>query len=366
VTAGEIYTMTVQVTNNSPAPALYTSLELLIAQGAVLVDAKGNEITGSSTVSSLGNIQPGQTVSQSFLVQSLVTGKIIACQAVASENIDLTVGTGSGSCNIANTIPVNFAFPPNNAPPTVMAISPLNNQSGIPITTSILATLTPQAGCLTADTWTNVETGSINPNAPTQGAQVISADLVNTGTFYLEEMDSFGNPVSHIPTSLTITPGVTGNTSIAVLSLGLSSPLSQYFLKPNTNYRATLVGGNNGVCNLNQASTTLPNSFQWTFSTAPSCSFMSSGLVYSRKTKLYSGSLTVTNTGTTTINGSLVATLNNLTTGVTLTNATGMNNGFPYIGSVVSLAPGASTTLPLQFSNLTNQPINYVPVTSLQ
>jgi hypothetical protein len=95
-------------------------------------------------------------------------------------------------------------------------------------------------------------------------------------------------------------------------------------------------------------------------------SVTSSGLVYSRATKIYSGTLTITNTGATTINGTIAAILNNLSTGVTLTNATGMNNGFPYIGSVVSLSPGASTTLPLKISNPTNQPIHYVPVTTLQ
>ena len=69
-------------------------------------------------------------------------------------------------------------------------------------------------------------------------------------------------------------------------------------------------------------------------------------MFYSRKTHLYSANLTVTNTGSATISGNLTVTLDDLTTGVTMTNATGSNSGFPTIGSVVSLAPGASITLP--------------------
>ncbi len=59
-------------------------------------------------------------------------------------------------------------------------------------------------------------------------------------------------------------------------------------------------------------------------------SVTSSDFVYSRATGKYSGKLTLTNTGATAISGQVAVTLNNLTTGVTLANATGTNNGFPY------------------------------------
>ena len=271
VTAGEIYTMTVDVTNRSPIPALYASLQLLIGQGAVLVDGDGNEALGSSTVRNLGHIQPGQTASQAFRVKSKLTGKILACQALASENINLTVDIGGGDCSIANTIPANFQFPPANAPPAIMAINPLNNQPNLPLSTTIMATLTPQASCLTADTWTNVVTDWIDPNDHDKGVRIVSAELATIGAFYLEELDRFGNPVAHVPVDLTVTAGVDGKTSIAVLRPGLASPLSQSLLKPNTFYRATLVGGDDGICNAGLNSVTLANSFRWTFSTAQTC-----------------------------------------------------------------------------------------------
>jgi len=93
-------------------------------------------------------------------------------------------------------------------------------------------------------------------------------------------------------------------------------------------------------------------------------SVTSSGFLYSRATGKFSGTLTLTNTGATAISGQVAVTLNNLTTGVTLANATGTNNGFPYISSAVSLNPGASTTIPVQFTNPSNAIINFTPVTT--
>ncbi|HTP67211.1 MAG TPA: metallophosphoesterase family protein [Geobacteraceae bacterium] len=105
----------------------------------------------------------------------------------------------------------------------------------------------------------------------------------------------------------------------------------------------------------------------------------SSNLVYSRATKLYSGSLTITNNGpalTGNVDVALsgivagvsdlttLAANNGLTTGVTLTNATGQNNGAPMIQvSTAGLANGASITVPLTFSNPSNVKINYTPTT---
>ncbi|KAF0219890.1 MAG: alkaline [Geobacteraceae bacterium] len=87
--------------------------------------------------------------------------------------------------------------------------------------------------------------------------------------------------------------------------------------------------------------------------------------VYSRATKLYSGKLTITNTSATPISGQLIVSLNNLTSGVTLTNAGGTDNGTPFVKPVMTgdLNPGASITVPLAFSNPSNAKINFTPVT---
>lgn len=85
--------------------------------------------------------------------------------------------------------------------------------------------------------------------------------------------------------------------------------------------------------------------------------------VYSRATKLYSGKLTITNNGTTDFTGILGVALNNLTTGVTLTNAVGTYNSAPYVtASTSGLSAGASITIPLTFNDPSNAKINFTPV----
>ncbi len=275
VEAGEIYPLTVEITNLSGRPALYTSLDLFVGGDSLLMDPNGIALPESHDVHDYGTIPAGGTVASTFLVKSLVQGELIACQAVASENISLTIDTGPGGtpCSVANTIPADFQPLPADAPPTLFAISPLNGAREVPVTTSVLATLTPQTGCLVADTWNNVVTAPIGGN-PLNGYEIISADLVSTGSFYIERLDPFGNPVAHIPADLNIEHPPAGGTTIAVLRLGLDAPLSQVFLDSKTTYRATLVGADaaagSAVCNLSTAAP-MAHTFRWTFTTAPFC-----------------------------------------------------------------------------------------------
>jgi hypothetical protein len=88
-----------------------------------------------------------------------------------------------------------------------------------------------------------------------------------------------------------------------------------------------------------------------------------SGFVYNRATKLYTGKLTITNTGSSLTTPVAVA-LNGLTSGVALNNALGAFNGAPYTTvSNSGLAAGASITIPVSFSNPTNAKINFTPIT---
>jgi len=185
------------------------------------------------------------------------------------------IGPNGAPCNIANTIPAGFSPPAPNAPPTVLGINPENGQGDQPITTSVVAELTPVSACLTGDTFTNIATAPINPGNPLAGIQVTSADLQTPGTFYMEELDANGNAVRHVPVELQSVDDPANGTTVATLRLGLASPLSQYFLKSLTNYRVTLVGADvnsaaGAVCNAaNQ--TPLAQTYQWTFQSALSC-----------------------------------------------------------------------------------------------
>jgi len=87
-----------------------------------------------------------------------------------------------------------------------------------------------------------------------------------------------------------------------------------------------------------------------------------SNFVYSRASKIYNGTITVTNpSAVSSISGPIAVCLNNLTSGVTLANAGGSYNGSPYVLQNLSLNPGASISFAVQFSNPTNTLINFTP-----
>ena len=88
-----------------------------------------------------------------------------------------------------------------------------------------------------------------------------------------------------------------------------------------------------------------------------------SGLGRNRATGLWASTLTVTNTGAVNLSGSLQVVLTSLTVGVTLVNNTGTYNASPYITvSTGPLAPGASASVTLLFSNPSNGFINFTPL----
>jgi hypothetical protein len=90
-----------------------------------------------------------------------------------------------------------------------------------------------------------------------------------------------------------------------------------------------------------------------------------SGLAYSRVSKTFVGTVTITNIGGTTLTTptSFQLVLNSLPAGVTLANTMGTFNHCPYvtIPALVSLAPGQSVTVAVQFSNPSNAVINFTP-----
>jgi sugar lactone lactonase YvrE len=89
----------------------------------------------------------------------------------------------------------------------------------------------------------------------------------------------------------------------------------------------------------------------------------STGLLFSRVTRTFNGTVTITNTGQQAITGPVQLVLTNLTAGVTLANATGTTNGSPFITvpAVSSLGPGQSASVNLQFQDPSNRSIAFTP-----
>jgi hypothetical protein len=88
----------------------------------------------------------------------------------------------------------------------------------------------------------------------------------------------------------------------------------------------------------------------------------STALVYNRSTQAFNGRITLTNTGGTPLAGPLQLKLTGLPAGVTLLNGSGVHQGAPYVGAGAGLAPGASVTVPLSFSNPSLTTVRYVPL----
>lgn len=92
-------------------------------------------------------------------------------------------------------------------------------------------------------------------------------------------------------------------------------------------------------------------------------SFVQSGLTLDRATQRFKGTVTLTNTSSSTITGAfLMLRLDLLTEGVLLANATGNQGGSPTLTvPVTSLAPGQSVAVQTQFLNPNRLPIAYRP-----
>ena len=86
----------------------------------------------------------------------------------------------------------------------------------------------------------------------------------------------------------------------------------------------------------------------------------SSGLTYNRVTQKYTGTFAFTNTGTSTLSGPFQVVFGALPAGVTLANATGSHAGAAYVSvNAASLAPGATASFAVSFSNPSKVTINY-------
>jgi hypothetical protein len=103
---------------------------------------------------------------------------------------------------------------------------------------------------------------------------------------------------------------------------------------------------------------------KWRSANPNSLGVGSTGFLFSRVTGTFNGKITVTNTGSQTVAGTILVELLNLTPGVTLVNATGTSGGTPFIvvPGTGSLAPGQSVSVAVQFRDPSNALINFAPV----
>ena len=83
-------------------------------------------------------------------------------------------------------------------------------------------------------------------------------------------------------------------------------------------------------------------------------------MILNRATGLFTGSVTLTNTGAGTFTGPMQMFFDSLPTNVKLMNATGKLDQSPFINlQVTSLAPGEQITVPVQFANPQRVAVSY-------
>ena len=168
------------------------------------------------------------------------------------------------------------------------------------------------------------------------------------GVFALSVIDQYG----------TAQNAISGNDSSSVVSFvngpyNSSYPLGTYGIDPATKTAWAVINHSSDFAVAPLVTNDVTSQI----------SAVTSSFVYNRITKLYTGKLTISNTGSS-INTPVAVALNGLTAGVTLTNALGQYNGSPYTAITNGgLVAGASITIPVSFSNPTNAKINFTPIT---
>ena len=83
------------------------------------------------------------------------------------------------------------------------------------------------------------------------------------------------------------------------------------------------------------------------------------GFVYNRISKTFTTTLTLTNSGATTVSGPVQAVFSGLPSGVTVVSPTDTYNGDPYITVPGGLTSGQSVSLTVQFSDPSVETISY-------
>lgn len=92
-----------------------------------------------------------------------------------------------------------------------------------------------------------------------------------------------------------------------------------------------------------------------------------SGLAFSRVSRTFNGTVTITNISTSPVSGPFQILFSALTPGVTLADATGTFSGSPYltvafVGGSSGLAPGQSARVGVRFTNPSFSPIDFTPI----
>jgi hypothetical protein len=216
------------------------------------------------------------------------------------------------------------------------------------------------------------------------GWSLDKAETANTLSFYDDPTDdclpggSGGGcngqtaPAGSVIKFITHLVGVTANSSgVSIVDTGIGFNWETNFngtsggvSKLNNTNPADPGSGTGGVTVTAYSGTSAASSLPTLLTGNQEISTTASGLAYSRVSKLFYGTITITNDSDSAITGPIEVDFDSLAPGVTLANATGTFGGWPYIviPNTASLSPGQSASANVQFSNPGKAIINFVPM----
>jgi len=302
--------------------------------------ATGAQLSLDAIPASTGS--PGQTIALTAMAQDPAEGQILT--------YGLAPGSPAGASINPATGEFTWTIPATESPGDYPVTIDVNDDASPPLTASTSFTIHVQASTTLQASSFSAVSGSGDFGA----TATLSASLTSGTTPLAGEVVSFGLNLNGAVTPLgTATTDANG---IATL--------------PNANIAGANVGTDTGVLTVNFAgdATYLDSTASGSLTVSPSdvssqASVTSSGLVYNRSTQLFGGTMTLTNTGTSTLDFSFEVVLTNLPAGVTLANASGYTaDGDPYILVNLpggALAPGQSVTFTVQFNNPSKTLLQY-------
>lgn len=272
VVADEGYELLIELTNESDDVTRYGNIELQLGDSTQLISAEGLTLDESRVAVDFGTLGPGQAGSKSVRLQSLSEGDVIVCvsQSLAGMKLQLDTAPEGSSCVFESTVPVDALPPAGDEVPVVLETRPPPHESSVPIASGLSHFFLPSASCFSADSWDRIVLEPITPGDPAAGERFVTGVVSDLGTAFLEELDSYGNPVRNAPLQLLVEDDASTGITRVTQALGLSSPQLAYTLRPGATYRGTLAGGATGICSVGGEESLLAD-FVWTFHTALDC-----------------------------------------------------------------------------------------------
>jgi len=285
---------------------------------------------------------PGQTIALTALAQDPAEGQTLTYSLAPGYPSGASINPATGS--FTWTIP---ATEPLGAYPVTINVT---DDASPPLTASTSFTIHVTA----PPTLQSSSFSSVSGSGAFGGTATLTATLTSGGSPLTDEVVSFALDVNGSVTPLgTATTDANGiatlpDASIAGANVGTDAGVLTVNFAGDATYQGSTASGSLTVSPRDVSS---------------QVSVTSSGLVYNRSTQRFGGTMTLTNTGTSTLDFSFEVVLTNLPAGVTLANATGYTaDGDPYILVNLpggALAPGQSVTFTVQFNNPSKKLLQY-------